>query len=73
MGKWPNSLSDITNLIGENRNPLSSYLTSYIDDYVNDPRKTRQEIQELLSNIRPDGARRPRRLNILSTHTSSWP
>ena len=34
--------------------PLDSRLANYIDDYVNDPRKTEEEIQQLLSNIRPD-------------------
>lgn len=34
--------------------PLSSRLVNFLDDYVNDPRKTEEEIQQLLSNIRPD-------------------
>lgn len=34
--------------------PLNPRLANYIDDYVNDPRKNDEEIQQLLSNIRPD-------------------
>lgn len=34
--------------------PLNPRLANYIDDYVHDPRKTDEEIQQLLSNIRPD-------------------
>jgi hypothetical protein len=45
---------DLTKMTDGFGNPLSSRLTSYIDDVVNDPRKTSQEIKELLSNIRPD-------------------
>jgi SNF2 family DNA or RNA helicase len=37
-----------------NGNPLNERLTSFLDDYVNDPRKTEEDIQNLLSNIRPD-------------------
>jgi SNF2 family DNA or RNA helicase len=35
-------------------NPLDDRLTSYIHDVMDDPRKTAEEIQNLLSNIRPD-------------------
>ncbi|KAH8880122.1 P-loop containing nucleoside triphosphate hydrolase protein [Thozetella sp. PMI_491] len=58
-----NSLRDTINrtnsynwndLTDENGDPLNAHLRSYIDDYVHDPRKTQQEIQELLANIRPD-------------------
>ncbi|KAK0703564.1 SNF2 family N-terminal domain-containing protein [Lasiosphaeria miniovina] len=35
-------------------NPLDSRLVNFLDDYVNDPRKTEDEIHQLLSNIRPD-------------------
>jgi hypothetical protein len=45
---------DYSNMTDGFGNPLSSRLTSYIDDVVNDPRKTSEEIKELLSNIRPD-------------------
>ncbi|KAM7217320.1 ATP-dependent helicase ULS1 [Rhypophila decipiens] len=41
----------MTNGVGE---ALPSHLASYIDDFVHDPRKTDEEIQQLLSNIRPD-------------------
>lgn len=34
--------------------PLDNRLTSYIHDVMDDPRKTSEEIQNLLSNIRPD-------------------
>ncbi|KAH6854916.1 SNF2 family N-terminal domain-containing protein [Chaetomium sp. MPI-CAGE-AT-0009] len=37
-----------------NGNPLNERLTNFLDDYVNDPRKTEEDIQNLLSNIRPD-------------------
>jgi hypothetical protein len=35
-------------------NPFGERLTNYLDDYVNDPRKTEADIKQLLSNIRPD-------------------
>ncbi|KAL2130227.1 hypothetical protein VTI74DRAFT_6724 [Chaetomium olivicolor] len=35
-------------------NPLDSRLANFLDDYVNDPRKTEEDIKQLLSNIRPD-------------------
>ncbi|KAK3330570.1 SNF2 family N-terminal domain-containing protein [Apodospora peruviana] len=59
----PPSLSDTISRVNNfdydrmtdgNGRPLDSRLMSYIDDYVNDPRKTEEEIQNLLSNIRPD-------------------
>ena len=34
--------------------PLNPHLVNFLDDYVHDPRKTQQEIQDLLANIRPD-------------------
>lgn len=57
------SLSDIinqTNGIDWNNNldalgrPLSDRLMSYYDDLQDDPRKTAEEIRDLLANIRPD-------------------
>jgi len=35
-------------------NPLDTKLVNYLADFVDDPRKTSEEIKELLSNIRPD-------------------
>ena len=35
-------------------NPLNPQLANYLADFVDDPRKTAEEIKELLSNIRPD-------------------
>ncbi|SPQ19048.1 f785f566-b04f-4de8-b33a-3f32fa42f9e3 [Thermothielavioides terrestris] len=35
-------------------NPFSERLVNFLDDYVNDPRKTEEDITQLLSNIRPD-------------------
>lgn len=35
-------------------NPLSANLRSYYDDLHDDPRKTAEEIKDLLANIRPD-------------------
>lgn len=35
-------------------NPLDSRLKSYYTDLVEDPRKTAEELRELISNIRPD-------------------
>lgn len=34
--------------------PLPDHVRSYIDDYMADPRKTDQQIKELLANISPD-------------------
>lgn len=42
------------NMTDANGNPLNERLTNFLDDYVNDPRKTEEDIQNLLSNIRPD-------------------
>ncbi|KAK4155315.1 P-loop containing nucleoside triphosphate hydrolase protein [Chaetomidium leptoderma] len=35
-------------------NALGTRITDYVDDLFNDPRKTEADIQQLLSNIRPD-------------------
>ncbi|KXX74531.1 ATP-dependent helicase ULS1 [Madurella mycetomatis] len=45
---------DFNALVDENGDHLSDRLVSFLDDYVNDPRKTEEDIQQLLSNIRPD-------------------
>jgi SNF2 family DNA or RNA helicase len=45
---------DFLSMTDGNGNPLSERLTNYLDDYVNDPRKTDADIKQLLSNIRPD-------------------
>lgn len=45
---------DFNALVDENGDPLSDRLVNFLDDYVNDPRKTEEDIQQLLSNIRPD-------------------
>jgi SNF2 family DNA or RNA helicase len=45
---------DFNKMLDGNGNPLDARLTNYIDDYVNDPRKTEEDIQQLLANIRPD-------------------
>jgi SNF2 family DNA or RNA helicase len=45
---------DYNNLTDASGNPLNDRLTSYIHDVMDDPRKTAEEIQNLLSNIRPD-------------------
>ncbi len=45
---------DFTRMLDGNGNPLDQRLTNFLDDYVNDPRKTEEDIQKLLSNIRPD-------------------
>lgn len=45
---------DFENMLDGDGYPLSSRLVNFLDDYVNDPRKTEEEIQQLLSNIRPD-------------------
>ncbi|KAL2262941.1 hypothetical protein VTK26DRAFT_8867 [Humicola hyalothermophila] len=45
---------DFSAMVDADGNPLSSRLVNFLDDYVNDPRKTEEDIQQLLSNIRPD-------------------
>ncbi|KAK4125303.1 hypothetical protein N657DRAFT_362668 [Parathielavia appendiculata] len=35
-------------------NPFDTRLANYLQDFTEDPRKTEEEIQQLLSNIRPD-------------------
>ncbi|KAK3987417.1 ATP-dependent helicase ULS1 [Cladorrhinum sp. PSN332] len=45
---------DFNSLMDAEGNALNSRLVDFIDDYVHDPRKTEEEIQQLLSNIRPD-------------------
>ncbi|KAL2023563.1 hypothetical protein VTK56DRAFT_2171 [Thermocarpiscus australiensis] len=45
---------DFNAMVDADGNPLSSRLVGFLDDFVNDPRKTEKEIQQLLSNIRPD-------------------
>ncbi len=45
---------DFDKMVDEHGRPLDARLTSYLDDYVNDPRKTEEDIKQLLSNIRPD-------------------
>ena len=45
------NFEDLTDADG---NPLNDRLTNYIHDVIDDPRKTAEEIQNLLSNIRPD-------------------
>ncbi|KAK4229547.1 ATP-dependent helicase ULS1 [Podospora fimiseda] len=45
---------DFNNMVDDDGNALDSRLVNFIDDYVHDPRKTEEEIQNLLSNIRPD-------------------
>ncbi len=45
---------DYSKMLDGDGNPLDTRLSNYIDDYVNDPRKTEADIQQLLSNIRPD-------------------
>lgn len=45
---------DYNNLVDASGNPLNDRLTNYIHDVMDDPRKTAEEIQDLLSNIRPD-------------------
>ncbi|KAK4162003.1 ATP-dependent helicase ULS1 [Cladorrhinum sp. PSN259] len=45
---------DFNSLMDADGNALSSRLVDFLDDYVHDPRKTEEEIQQLLSNIRPD-------------------
>lgn len=44
---WANGLDAVGN-------PLSANLRSYYEDLHDDPRKTDQEIKDLLANIRPD-------------------
>lgn len=45
---------DFNSMLDADGNALSSRLVNFLDDYVHDPRKTEEEIQQLLSNIRPD-------------------
>jgi len=45
---------DFNTMLDADGKPLDSRLLSFLDDYVNDPRKTAEEIHQLLSNIRPD-------------------
>ena len=45
---------DWENLIDGAGEPLNSRLVGFVQDYVEDPRKTAAEIQTLLANIRPD-------------------
>lgn len=45
---------DFNSMTDGQGNPLDSRLADYIADFVDDPRKTNEEIKELLSNIRPD-------------------
>ncbi|KAK4042477.1 P-loop containing nucleoside triphosphate hydrolase protein [Parachaetomium inaequale] len=45
---------DFNRMTDVHGNPLNERLTNFLDDYVNDPRKTEEDIQQLLSNIRPD-------------------
>jgi SNF2 family DNA or RNA helicase len=45
---------DFHAMIDSEGNPFGERLTNYLDDYVNDPRKTEADIKQLLSNIRPD-------------------
>lgn len=45
---------DFNAMRDENGDPFNSRLVDFLDDYVNDPRKTEEDIQQLLSNIRPD-------------------
>jgi hypothetical protein len=59
----PDELGDIIRRAGNNYNEISDYLNldtrngalaNQLDYIMNDPRKTNQEIKELLENIRPD-------------------
>ncbi|KAK4140210.1 SNF2 family N-terminal domain-containing protein [Dichotomopilus funicola] len=45
---------DFNRMLDSNGNPLNERITNFLDDYYNDPRKTDEDIQQLLSNIRPD-------------------
>ena len=45
---------DWTSMADGYGNPLNSNVVDYINDLVDDPRKTAEDIQKLLSNIRPD-------------------
>ncbi|KAK4176889.1 putative ATP-dependent helicase [Triangularia setosa] len=45
---------DFQNMTDIDGNPLNPRLASYLDDFVHNPIKTEEEIQQLLSNIRPD-------------------
>jgi SNF2 family DNA or RNA helicase len=41
-------------LVDGDGNPFDKRLVNFLDDFVNDPRKTDEDVQKLLSNIRPD-------------------
>ncbi|KAB5515501.1 SNF2 family N-terminal domain-containing protein [Coniochaeta sp. 2T2.1] len=45
---------DFDKMVDELGNPLDSRVANYIHDVLEDPRKNAEEIQNLLSNIRPD-------------------
>lgn len=45
---------DFQNMTDLDGNPLNPRLANYLDDFVHNPVKTEEEIQQLLSNIRPD-------------------
>ncbi|KAK0671374.1 putative ATP-dependent helicase [Cercophora samala] len=45
---------DYQNMTDIDGNPLNPRLANYVDDFVHNPVKTEEEIQQLLSNIRPD-------------------
>ncbi|KAK4200603.1 putative ATP-dependent helicase [Triangularia verruculosa] len=45
---------DFHNMVDMHGNPLNPRLANYLDDFVHNPAKTEEEIQQLLSNIRPD-------------------
>ncbi|CAP67535.1 uncharacterized protein PODANS_1_14320 [Podospora anserina S mat+] len=45
---------DFQNMTDMDGNPLNPRLANYLDDFVHNPVKTEEEIQQLLSNIRPD-------------------
>ncbi|KAK4102958.1 hypothetical protein N658DRAFT_330340 [Parathielavia hyrcaniae] len=60
---YPDSLSttikrvnkfDWEKLTDGDGNPFDTRLANYLQDFTEDPRKTEEEIQKLLSNIRPD-------------------
>lgn len=45
---------DFNKMLDDHGRPLDARITNYLDDYINDPRKTEEDIKQLLSNIRPD-------------------
>lgn len=45
---------DFNTMVDGNGQPLNDRLVNFLDDYINDPRKTEEDIKQLLSNIRPD-------------------